>query len=85
MWLLGSAHRFVVSPVCGIQQWWSGFCAVVMRVLVYRLLPWMRWFFHHGGVVGAPSCAGVYDMVRVASKVQIVYVLGVECLVMWVF
>ena len=39
-------------------------------------------------VVGAPSCGGcMVDvvMVCVASKVHIVYVLGVKCLVMWVF
>jgi hypothetical protein len=45
-------------------------------------------FFHGGGVVGAPSCGGYMVnvvMVCVAPKVQIVYILGVECLVIWVF
>ena len=43
------------------------------EVVVYRLLPWMCWFFHRGGVVGPPSCRGcmVDVMMCVASKVQL--------------
>jgi hypothetical protein len=75
---VGSSGGGVVSVPWGCNE-----------AVVYRLLPWMCWFFHRGGVVGAPSCGGgrymVDVMVWMALKVQIVYVLGVECLVMWVF
>jgi hypothetical protein len=58
--------------VCGPAAVEYFLCRGCNEVVVYRLLPWMRWFFNRGGVVGVPSCGGyMVDVTMcVASKVQ---------------